>query len=188
VADGVSGTDVWLALVAQRPQDADLAVEVTSAGEGAGWLAVWVPSGPRAGAAVWRRPARDAVRCPASLVGGDEGPWEVRLTLPGRRERPLHDDPAVVAATRAAARDGGRLALTAALVADEVHWAGGISAVAAATADAWPGWRTLDPWWPLGRPRVLRVGPGLLRSAPVPASPGTQRRYGAPWPAGSFAR
>lgn len=177
--------DVWLALVDERPAAADLAAEVTEGGHPAGWLVAWRP-GPRTGAAVWRRPARDAVRCPGEVVGDGDDALEVSLTLPPRATRPLHDDPAVVAATRAAARDGGLLLLTAALVADEVHWAGGISAVTSGTADRWPGWVGLDPWARLGRARRLRVPPGVLRAAPLPASPGTQRRAGAPWPAGSF--
>lgn len=178
--------DVWLALVQERPATADLAAEVTEGGAPAGWLVAWRP-GPRSGTAVWRRPAREAVRCPGEVVGGGGEALEVVLTLPPRSQRPLHDDPAVVAATRAAARDGGRLALTAALVADQVHWAGGLSAVTAGTADRWPGWVDLEPWGRLAPARRLRVGPGVLRAAPLPASPGTQRRAGAPWPAGSFA-
>jgi len=182
----VAEPDVWLALLTERPDDASLAAPVTDRGAAAGWLVAW-RAGDRSGAAVWRRPARDAVRCPAGIVGDGEGPWEVSLSMPVRRERPLHDDPAVVAAARAAAGDGGHLALTAALVADEVHWAGGISAVGTTTADRWPAWTTLDPWAHLAHARRLRVGPGVLRAAPLPASPGTQRRGGAPWPAGTFA-
>jgi hypothetical protein len=175
----------WLGLLDSRPDDAAHAAPVTERGEAAGWLVAWRRV-PGAGSAVWRRPARDAVRCPASIVGEGEGPWEVSLSMPVRRERPLHDDPAVVAAARAAARDGGRLALTAALVADEVRWAGGISAVDVSTAEAWPGWASLDPWARLCPARRLRVGVGVLRAAPLPPSPGTQRRRGAPWPSGTF--
>lgn len=175
----------WLAVLPTRDPAADLAAAVSDGDGDAGWLCAWLP-GPLAGAAVWRRPSRDAVRCPAALVGDGAGLWRVQLTLPGRTARPLHDDPAVVDATRCAARDGGRLAFTAALVADTVHWAGGISGVDASTASAWPGWTSLDPWSRLGPHRLLDVGPGVLVGASLPVAPGTQRRGGAPWPSGRF--
>jgi hypothetical protein len=175
----------WLALVAAVPDGADLAAPVLDGGEDAGWLCAWLLDPDAPGGR--RRPVRDAVRCPAGLVGPGEGPWVVSLTLPERGARPIHDDPAVVAATRAAARDGGRLAFTAGLVADEVHWAGGLSGVDEATAAGWPSWTSVDPWHRLGPSRLLTVGLGVLRVAALPASPGHQRRGGAPWPAGTFA-
>jgi hypothetical protein len=172
----------WLAVLPQRDPSAGPAAAVTVAGRDAGWLCAWVVA-----EGSWRRPHRDALRCRPDLVAADGGDLEVSLTVPGRRERPLHDDPAVVTATRRAAAVAGRLAAVGALVADEVHWAGGLAAVPPEVADGWPGWTGLDPWRGLGPSRVLRVGPGVLRPVALPAAPGSQRRAGAPWPAGRWS-
>ncbi|MFC5379295.1 hypothetical protein [Aquipuribacter nitratireducens] len=184
----------WLALLDEPPASASRAVPVSDGAGRLTWLCAWhvVLGGGAPDAAYWRRPSADAVRVdPDVLADGatpDEGPsLVVAWTVPMRRARPLHDDPAVVAATRRALRDGGGLALCTAAVADTVHWAGGLSAVTEDVAAAWPGWRSLDPWRGLAPTCVLGVPPGVLRPRALPPAPGLQRRAGAPWPAGTFA-
>ncbi|MEO7979301.1 MAG: hypothetical protein ABI807_00125 [Sporichthyaceae bacterium] len=165
----------WFARVdgtADVGPDALAAAPVTTVGgDPAGALAAW-PAG--------RKPVSAAVRMDERLVDpdGDEG-W-VSLVLLPRGRSPLFDDPAVSGALRAVLSDLPADGVST-LVRDSSHFAGAV------TVRRTRPWALRDdPFARLGRPALLRVGPGLFgRTAPVPG-PVTQRYSGQPWPAAGF--
>jgi len=153
--------NAWLALLGERPHDADLA----SAGGRvlAGWR-----SGREA-------PHPEARRVDPRLLDPDgSGAW-VSLVWPDRAVMPLFDDGAVLQARRAAQHGVAPRAVST-LVVDSTHFAGSIWVV------DHPGALDDDPFRRLGTPLVLEVGAGLLGSAPRPYGPALERYSGAPWP------
>jgi len=161
----------WLAFVDARPLDAWAAAGLADAsGQRAGFLAAWTAG---------RKPVPDALRCAAAIIDphGDAA-WASVVWLP-RERSPLFDDPAVSAAMRDVLAQS--LSPVSTLVRDASHFAGSL----VVSRD---GPRPLadDPFWRIARPRVLRVGPGLLGQPPPPAGPAIQRYAGKPWPAPGF--
>ena len=136
------------------------------------------------------KPDRAAVRIEPSVIGdgviGDRPAQAVSLVLPPRGTRPLFDDPAVVHAMRAILRDPGRATVFSTLVDGSRSWAGTLSGIDIAVAEAWPAWWHEDPFARLGPQQRLLVPAGMLRLAPLPAGPGHQRHAGSPWPWGRF--
>lgn len=132
------------------------------------------------------KPDRSAVRVEPSAIG-DGPPLAVSLVLPGRDERPLFDDPAVVEAMRRVLRDPGRTDLFSTLVDGSTRWAGSVSGIDPETAARNPSWWQNDPFTRLGRQHRILVPAGVLTPRPLPAGPGHQRHAGAPWPWGQFS-
>ena len=161
----------WLAFVDRLPPDASAAGELDDAsGQRAGFLAAWTAR---------RKPDPDALRCAADIIDphGDAA-WASVVWLP-RDRSPLFDDPAVSGAMRHVLAHS--LAPVSTLVRDASHFAG--SLVVCRTG---AGPLAADPFRRIARPRVLRVGPGLLGQPPPPAGPAIQRYAGKPWPASGF--
>jgi hypothetical protein len=159
-------TRVWLALVAERPGDADLAAPAGHAG----WLAAWRRQG---------KPVREALQVDERLLDAAGEPAEVSLVLPPRALRPRFDDVAVQQARRAVLAglppDG-----VSTLMADDSHFAGSITVRRGECAR-----RLLrdDPFARVHPNRVLAVGAGIFGRAPSPAGPVIERHGSAhPWP------
>lgn len=168
-------TWAWLALVPERPDDADAVAAAAEAdGTPAGWLAAWHGQ---------RRPAREALRADARAVDPAGAAATVSLVLPPPGTSILFDDPAVQGARRAVLA-GRPAALVTTLLQDSSHFAGALSAWRGpgAARDA-----AADPFARVAPARVLAVEAGLLGSVPPPAGPVIER-YGSatPWPAGSW--
>ncbi|HSK25951.1 MAG TPA: hypothetical protein VK894_03475 [Jiangellales bacterium] len=140
-------------------------------GEPAGELVAW-PAG--------RKPVAAAVRVAAAVVdpAGPEA-WASVVLLP-RDRSPLFDDPAVSGALRAVLAGPPPDAVST-LVRDASHFAGSVT-----VRRGDPRRIGDDPFARLGAARVLRVGPGLFGSVPLPAGPVIQRYSGQPWPAAGF--
>ncbi|MGI8614080.1 MAG: hypothetical protein ACR2KL_09105 [Nocardioidaceae bacterium] len=128
----------------------------------------------------WRgahqRPHPDARRIDPRVLDAAGEPCWVSLVWPAEGAMPLYDDPAVLHARRLALTGVPARAFST-LVVDSTHFAGSIWVVdeAAALND--------DPFRRVGKPRRLRVGPGLLGAAPRPPGPAIERYAGVPWPA-----
>lgn len=166
----------WLALLPEEP-DGDVAAAAAVRerhGAPAGWLVSW---------AAERRPHPTACRVDPAAVDPDGPVAAVSLVLPAPDRRPLFDDPAVVRAVRAVAGVPG-LTAASTLTADPVRFAGSLLATGQAVVEGWPGWWELDPFARLGPRRRLLVDAGMLSDRCPALGPGTQRRAGAPWPAG----
>jgi len=158
----------WLALLrgSSSPDVGDLA-----AAAGEHLLVAWLDSD--------RRPHPQARRVDPQVLDPQGAPAELSLLWPDRDALPLFDDPAVVAARRAARRLPAPRAVSTFTV-DSQHFAGSLWVVddRARLAD--------DPFRLLGRPLHLAVRAGLIgRSRPL-VGPAQERYAGAPWPAGSF--
>lgn len=162
-----------MALVPTPPRGAEAVAAARDIDDGTAWFV-----------AAWRGDGAPEGACrvdPAALdPAGPEAVVSLTLVEPGRR--PLFDDAAVVAAVRHAARLPAVTALST-LTADPVGFAGALVATRPAIADGWPEWWGLDPFRCFGARRRLRVDRGLVSARPAVVGPGTQRRYGAPWPA-----
>lgn len=140
-------------------------------------LAAW-PSdgGRRAGAGRIDRRVVDAAG-PAMAVSYALAPRGVRVPF---------DDPAVVAATRAALR-GPPVAFVSTIVRNAAHIGGAVTGIEAHVAEGWPDWWGLDAFARVFPARRLLVGAGLFRRVAPPAGPGHQRVGGLPWPVTGFA-
>ncbi len=160
----------WLGFVDVPPEGALAAADTDE-----GTLAAWPAEGRRQSGAV--RVAAHVVdpAGPAMAVSWAQAPRGVRV---------LFDDPAVVAATRAAL--GRRAAFVSTMVRDASAIAGAVTGIEADVADRWPGWFSDDPFARVFPARRLRVGPGLFGRVPPPAGPVHQRYGGLPWPVAGF--
>lgn len=167
----------YLALLADRPADADAVADVRDErGHALGVLAAWTGH---------ERPRADAVRIdPRAIDPGGEA-MLCSLVLAPAEVSVDFDDPAVVGATRAAL-----LLPPADLISTFVRrghrFAGAITGVRHAARR----WRLdADPFARIFPGRIVRIGPGLLARVPAPTGPGTQR-YGSgdPWPYDAFPR
>jgi len=152
----------WLALLEQRPDDAELAATADEQ-----VLAGWRSSD--------ETPHPAARRVDPRLLDPDGAPAWVSLLWPDREVLPLFDDPAVLAARRAALIGPAPRAVST-MVIDSTHFAGSIWVV------SHPSELRDDPFHPLGSPILLQVGAGLLGSAPRSSGPALERCAGAPWP------
>lgn len=155
----------WLALLNQPAGD-------LSAEAGNHVLAAWLASE--------RRPHPQARRVDPRVLDPQGGPAYLSLLWPDRNALPLFDDPAVVAARRAARRLPAPRAVSTFTV-DSRHFAGSLWV----TDD--PAGQAEDPFRLLGRPLSLTVGAGLFGRSPALVGPAQERYSGAPWPAGAFA-
>jgi hypothetical protein len=171
----VSTTWHWLALMDERPQDADAAAAAREIdGAPAGWLAIWTRRA---------KPRRDARRVDARLLDRGGEAAVVSLVRPPPGVRLLFDDLAVQHARRAVLAAPPQDAVTT-LLSDASHFEGSFTvargAGVARLAD--------DPFARVFPARVLHVGPGLLGRIPAPAGPVIER-YGSaqPWPQDRFA-
>jgi hypothetical protein len=164
----------WLAVVDERPADADAAAELRTLGG--------VPAGVLA---AWRRrakPVRHALRADARCIDAVGAPARISLVLtPGGVRLPF-DDMAIQQARRDLLLGEPFDAVTT-LLRDDSHFAGsllvGRGEGAARLAD--------DPFARVFPARVLHVGAGVLSRVPWPAGPVIER-YGSarPWPADRF--
>lgn len=155
------------------------------------WLALldapagdlWATAGERV-LAGWtesaRRPHPLARRADPAVLDPAGPEALVSILWPDLDRLPLFDDPAVVRARRAA-RSLPRPRCVTTLTVDSRRWAGSL------WAPATDGAIGDDPFWLLGQPMVLRVGPGLLGTAVALVGPAQERYAGAPWPSGAFA-
>lgn len=155
----------WLALLDQPAGD-------LSAAAGEHVLAAWLDSG--------RRPHPHARRVDPRVLDPQGAPAHLSLVWPDRDALTLFDDPAVVAARRAARRLPAPRAVSTFTV-DSRHFAGSLWV----TDD--PADLADDPFRLLGRPLRLTVGAGVLGRSPALVGPAQERYSGAPWPAGAFA-
>ena len=161
----------WLARVAERPADADLAARLHAPGGApAGWLAAWVrPS----------KPLRDARRIdPRILDAAGASAW-ISLLVPGRDQWPIFDDGAVIRARQVLLADPEPPDAVTTLVADSSHFAGALTARRGPGA---PGRLRDDPFARVLPARILELGAGLIGTGPALAGPVTERRAGEPWP------
>jgi len=156
----------WLALVGERPGDADAAARA-GASE---YLAAW---SRRA------KPTRDAWRVDARLIDPDGAPALVSLVLPPPGVRLLFDDPAVQEARRRVLA-GPPFDAVSTLLRDASHFEGAVT-VARGGGELRLRWD--DPFARVFPARLLRVEGGLLGRVAPPAGP-TIERYGSaqPWP------
>jgi hypothetical protein len=156
----------WLALVKERPGDADAAAR-TDNGE---FLAAWVRRA---------KPLREARRVDARIVDPSGAPALVSLVLPPPGVSLLFDDPAVQQARRRVLA-GPPFDAVSTLLRDSSHFEGAVT-VARGGDEERLGWE--DPFARVFPARVLRVEGGLFGRVPPPAGP-TIERYGSaqPWP------
>jgi hypothetical protein len=166
----------WLALVDDRPGDADAAAPARELdGTPAGWLAAWRRRG---------KPVRHALRADDRVVDPAGAPARVSLVLPPPGVALLFDDPAVQQARRVVLADAQPPAALTTLLRDASHFMGALTArrgaAAARLAD--------DPFARIYPARLLDVDAGLLGDVPAPAGP-TIERYGSarPWPWDRYA-
>ena len=161
----------WLAQVADRPADADLAAPLSTAdGAPAGWLAAWVRAS---------KPVRDARRIDPRILDPAGAPAWISLLLPPRDAWPIFDDGAVIRARQSLLADAEPPDAVTSMVADSSHFAGALTArrgpdAAARLRD--------DPWARVLPARILQLGPGLVGVGPPLGGPVTERRAGEPWP------
>lgn len=139
-------------------------------------LAAWPAAGRR-------RPG--AGRIDRRVVDPNGPAMAVSLARPRRGVRVLFDDPAVVAATRAALR-GPPAAFVSTVVQDAAHIGGAVTGIEADIAEGWPDWWALDPFARVFPARRLLAAAGLFRRVPPPVGPGHQRYGGLPWPVTGF--
>jgi hypothetical protein len=158
----------WLALVEERPDDADAVAQL--GGADSGFLAAWVRRA---------KPVREARRVDARIVDPDGEPALVSLVLPPPGVRLLFDDPAVQQARRRVLA-GPPFDAVSTLLRDSSHFEGAVT-VARGGDEARLRWE--DPFALVFPARLLRVGGGLFGRVPAPAGP-TIERYGSeqPWP------
>ena len=164
----------WLALVDERPDDADAAAPARERdGTPAGWLAIWTRRA---------KPSRDARRIDARVLDPDGEAAVVSLVRPPPGVRLLFDDLAVQHARRAVLAAPPQDAVTS-LLSDASHFEGSLTVArgrgVARLAD--------DPFARVFPARILDVGAGLLGTVPAPAGPVIER-YGSaqPWPRDRF--
>ena len=164
----------WLAIVGERPADADAAASLrTLAGEPAGVLAAWLRHA---------KPVRHARRADARIVDAGGASARISLVLPPTNVKLAFDDLSVQQARRDLLQLEPFDAVTT-LLTDDSHFEGsllvGRGGDTARLAD--------DPFARVFGARILRVGAGLLGRVPWPAGP-TIERYGSaqPWPADRF--
>src|SRR4051794_8577573 len=160
----------WLALVPDRPDDADAVAAATDAeGRSAGWLAAW--SGHA-------RPDRAARRADARVVDPLGPAATVSLTLAPPGVRVPFDDLAVQQARRRILAGPPVDAVTT-LLTDASHFEGSLLVARGDRV------RLLDddPFARVFPARRLHVGAGVLGAVLPPAGP-TIERYGSasPWP------
>ncbi len=168
----MSGGRAWLALVDEQPENATAAalVEDLETGEALGWLGAWVRAG---------KPVRHALRADPAAFDRDGPGAMASLVLIHPPRQVIFDDPAVQRARQLVLAGGPWTAVTT-LLADTVHFAGALVAVA--------GDEPFDDPFRLVAPgRRVRVGAGLLRGGPLclPA-PVVERYAGQPWPQSGF--
>lgn len=120
-------------------------------------------------------PHAAARRIDPRLLDPDGATAWVSLVWPDPAALPLFDDPAVVAARRAAQHGDAPRAVST-LVVDSTHFAGSIWVVdhPVALRD--------DPFRVVATPTILPVGAGLLGRVPRPFGPALERYSGVPWP------
>jgi hypothetical protein len=166
----------WLALVDDRPADADAAAQARGpGGEPAGWLAAWRRRA---------KPVRHALRGDDRVVDPAGPAASVSLVLAPAGIALLFDDPAIQQARRAVLADADPPPVLTTLLRDASHFMGALTArrggAAVRLAD--------DPFARIFPARLLEVGAGLLGDVPAPAGP-TIERYGSarPWPWDRYA-
>lgn len=166
----------WLAIVDDAPVDADAVAPLRELdGAPAGMLAAWLRSA---------KPLRGARRADPRIVDPRGADALVSLVWPPRDALVAFDDVAVQGARRALLGDALAPVLATTLLVDDSHFAG--SLVARRGDDAARLLRD-DPFARVWPARILRVGPGLLGAAALPAGPGIERHGSAtPWPGGRF--
>lgn len=160
----------WLALVAERPDDADAAAR---AGD-AGWLAVWCRAPDET------EPVPGAVRMFGAIVDADGPAGRVSLVLVAPGLEPIFDDLAVQRARRRVFAEPWPGAVST-LLRDGSHFAGALRFAPEGSALG------EDPFAAVAPARELELGPGLLRAVAPPAGPVIER-YGSaqPWPGDRF--
>jgi hypothetical protein len=161
----------WLALVPQRPADADAAAPARDAATGApaGWLAAWRRRA---------RPDRRALRADARVVDPRGPACAVSLVLAPGGVRVPFDDLAVQQARRRILAGPPPDAVTT-LLRDASHFEGSLLVARGPRA----GLLDADPFARLFPARRLEVDGGVLGTMLPPAGP-TIERYGSanPWP------
>lgn len=168
----------WLGPVGAVPDGAIAAAEAVDLGGGPTVLLAAWPATQR------RRPGAGQVD--RRVIAADGPAMAVSYATPGRGVRVLFDDPAVVAATRAALTAPGR-AFVSTLVQDAAHIAGAVTGIEASTADGYPDWWAEDPFARVFPARRMLVRAGLFRRVPPPVGPVHQRYGGVPWPVAGFS-
>ena len=156
----------WIALLDQPAGD-------LSAPAGEHVLAGWLDAD--------RRPHPQARRVDPRVLDPAGASAHVSLLWPDRNKLPLFDDPAVVAARRAARRLPAPRAVST-LTVDGRHFAGSLW-----VADHDTPALLDDPFRLIGVPLRLAVGEGVLGRAHTLVGPAQERYSGAPWPDGTFA-
>lgn len=154
----------WLAPTDRCPPDAFAAAPDS----GGGWLAVWMGEAP---------PVADALRAdPAAFDPDGPAAFASYVLVPASRTV-LFDDLEVQRARQRILAGGPWTAVTT-LVSDSTRFRGSLVASPHGCE---------DPFARIARPRVLRVGPGLLAGGPLrlPA-PVIERYAGQPWPQAGF--
>ena len=160
----------WLALVPERPADADAAAAVLERdGTAAGWLAAWRRQG---------RPHREARRADARVVDPRGAAAEVSLVVAPAGVRVPFDDLAIQEARRRVLAGPPVDAVTT-LIRDASHFEGSLLVARGPRVPLLDD----DPFARVFAARRLHVGAGVLGTVLPPAGPGIERAGSAnPWP------
>jgi hypothetical protein len=163
----------WFDVVDREPDAAWAAAPATDRdGQATGWLAVWVRPGKPSRRALLADPRAFDRQGPAALVS---------LVVMNPAVRVIFDDPAVQRARQLVLADNRYRAVTT-LARDESTFGGSVLGVDAGAQEVLAD----DPFQLLARPRILRVGPGLIGRSPALPAPVIERYGGQPWPADRF--
>ena len=165
----------WLALVAERPEDASAAAPVQERdGTPSGFLAIWARRA---------KPLPAARRIDARLLDREGAEAWISLVRPPPGVRLLFDDLAVQHARRAVLAALPLDAVTT-LLSDASHLEGSLTVARGDDVAR----LAHDPFARIFPARLLRVGAGVVGRLPAPAGPVIER-YGSaqPWPQDRFA-
>jgi hypothetical protein len=163
----------WFDMVDCEPDTAWAAAPATDRdGQTTGWLAVWLRPG---------KPTRRALLADPRAFDPEGAAASVSMVVMDAAVRVIFDDPAVQRARQLVLADNQYRAVTT-LARNESIFGGSVLAVDAASEDVLAD----DPFQLLARPRILRVGPGLIGCSSALPAPVIERYGGQPWPADRF--
>jgi hypothetical protein len=163
----------WFDVVDREPDRAWAAAPATDRdGQTMGWLAVWLRPG---------KPSRRALLADPRAFDPKGATALVSLVVMDVAVRVIFDDPAVQRARQLVLADNQYRAVTT-LARNESIFGGSVLAVDAASEHILAD----DPFQVLARPRIVRVGPGLIGRSPALPAPVIERYGGQPWPADRF--
>jgi hypothetical protein len=164
----------WFDVADHRPETAWAAAPATDLeGQTAGWLAVWVRPG---------KPSAKALLADPRAFDPEGEPALVSIVLLPLAIRVIFDDPAVQRARQLVLADNHYRAVTT-LARDATAFGGSLLAIDGPNAEMI---LADDPFHLIAKPRILRVGQGLIGRSPVLPAPVIERYGGQPWPVDRF--